>query len=72
MGIKRSVPQSPQYDYDAMRQFSDIFNVIDNSNQPVRCHQTRRATNTYAFAVSTPRSGSPAGGPSAMDVVARR
>ena len=26
-------------DYDDMRKFSHIFNVIDNSGQPVRCHK---------------------------------
>lgn len=26
-------------DYDDMRKFADIFNVIDNSSQPVRCHK---------------------------------
>ena len=26
-------------DYDTMQTFSDIFNVIDNSGQPVRCHR---------------------------------
>ena len=26
-------------DYDEMRSFSHIFNVIDNSGQPVRCHK---------------------------------
>ena len=35
--IKWSVPEGE--DYDEMRRFSDIFNVIDNSNQPVRCHK---------------------------------
>jgi len=35
--IKWSVPEGE--DYDQMRQFSHIFNVIDNTNQPVRCHQ---------------------------------
>lgn len=35
--IKWSVPQGQ--DYDDMRQFTHIFNVIDNSNQPVRCRK---------------------------------
>ena len=35
--IKWSVPAGE--DYDQMRQFVHIFNVIDNSNQPVRCHK---------------------------------
>ena len=35
--IKWSVPEGE--DYDEMRRFSDIFNVIDNSGQPVRCHK---------------------------------
>ena len=39
VGIKWSVPPGAGYDYDDMRQFSDTFNVIDNSNQPVRCHR---------------------------------
>ncbi len=37
VAVKWSVPEGE--DYDAMRQFAHIFNVIDNSNQPVRCHQ---------------------------------
>jgi 4-hydroxy-tetrahydrodipicolinate synthase len=37
IAIKWVVP--PSDDYDAMREFADHFNVIDNSNQPVRCHQ---------------------------------
>lgn len=39
VGVKWSVPPDGPDDYDDMRQFSDIFNVIDNTNQPVRCHQ---------------------------------
>jgi len=35
--IKWAVPEGE--DYDEMRRFSDIFNVIDNSGQPVRCHK---------------------------------
>ena len=35
--IKWGVPEGE--DYDEMRRFSDIFNVIDNSGQPVRCHK---------------------------------
>ena len=35
--IKWSVPEG--LDYDEMRLFAHIFNVIDNSNQPVRCHK---------------------------------
>lgn len=35
--IKWAVPEGQ--DYDEMRRFADIFNVIDNSNQPVRCHK---------------------------------
>ena len=35
--IKWSVPEG--LDYDDMRQFVHIFNVIDNSDQPVRCHK---------------------------------
>jgi len=35
--IKWDVPEGS--DYDQMRKFSHIFNVIDNSNQPVRCHK---------------------------------
>ncbi|MBC8235241.1 dihydrodipicolinate synthase family protein [bacterium] len=37
VAIKWSVPEGE--DYDQMRQFSHIFNVIDNTNQPVRCHK---------------------------------
>ncbi len=37
VGIKWAVPQGQ--DYDDMRQFSGIFNVIDNANSPVRCHK---------------------------------
>jgi 4-hydroxy-tetrahydrodipicolinate synthase len=37
VAIKWVVP--PGDDYDAMRQFAADVNVIDNSNQPVRCHQ---------------------------------
>jgi dihydrodipicolinate synthase/N-acetylneuraminate lyase len=35
--IKWSVPAGE--DYDQMRQIAHVFNVIDNSNQPVRCHK---------------------------------
>lgn len=35
VAIKWVVP--PDHDYDAMTSFADHFNVIDNSNQPVRC-----------------------------------
>ena len=35
--IKWSVPEGE--DYDEMRRFSDIFNVIDNSGQRARCHR---------------------------------
>jgi 4-hydroxy-tetrahydrodipicolinate synthase len=35
VAIKWSVPKGE--DYDQMREFSHIFNVIDNSGQPVRC-----------------------------------
>ncbi len=35
--IKWVTPPSGGPDYDDMRQFVDAFNVIDNSNQPVRC-----------------------------------
>ena len=37
VAVKWDVPDGS--DYDQMRQFADIFNVIDNSNQPVRCHK---------------------------------
>ena len=37
VAIKWSVPAGE--DYDQMRQFSEFFNVIDNSRQPVKCHQ---------------------------------
>ena len=35
--IKWSVPEGE--DYDQMREFAHIFNVIDNSGQPVRSHK---------------------------------
>lgn len=35
--VKWSVPVGE--DYDQMREFAHIFNVIDNSSQPVRCHK---------------------------------
>jgi 4-hydroxy-tetrahydrodipicolinate synthase len=37
VAVKWDVPEGE--DHDQMRQFSHIFNVIDNSNQPVRCHK---------------------------------
>jgi 4-hydroxy-tetrahydrodipicolinate synthase len=37
VAVKWAVP--PDQDYDAMRAFAPVFNVIDNSNQPVRCHR---------------------------------
>jgi 4-hydroxy-tetrahydrodipicolinate synthase len=37
VAVKWAVPADK--DYDAMREFSQIFNVIDNSSNPVRCHQ---------------------------------
>ena len=37
VAIKWGVPEGE--DYDQMRQFAHIFNVIDNANQPVRCHK---------------------------------
>jgi 4-hydroxy-tetrahydrodipicolinate synthase len=37
VALKWAVP--PTEDYDAMRQFADTFNVIDNSLQPVRAHR---------------------------------
>ncbi|MSP13061.1 MAG: dihydrodipicolinate synthase family protein [Chloroflexi bacterium] len=37
VGVKWSVPKT--MDYDDMREFSHIFNVIDNSGQVARCHQ---------------------------------
>ncbi|HET8523634.1 MAG TPA: dihydrodipicolinate synthase family protein, partial [Thermomicrobiales bacterium] len=37
VAIKWAVPAD--IDYDSMREFAADFNVIDNSNQPVRCHQ---------------------------------
>lgn len=39
VGVKWSVPPDGPDDYDDMRQFSNIFSVIDNTNQPVRCHK---------------------------------
>ena len=35
--IKWGVPEG--LDYDDMRKFAHMFNVIDNSDQPVRCHK---------------------------------
>ncbi len=35
--IKWSVPEGG--DYEDMKKFSSIFNVIDNSSQPARCHE---------------------------------
>ncbi|MGH2530888.1 MAG: dihydrodipicolinate synthase family protein [Thermomicrobiales bacterium] len=37
VAIKWAVPEGQ--DYDDMRRFAHIFNVIDNSNQPIRCHK---------------------------------
>lgn len=37
VAVKWSVPEGD--DYDDMRKFAHIFNVIDNSSQPVRCHK---------------------------------
>lgn len=37
VAVKWSVPEDQ--DYEDMRQFVDIFNVIDNSSQPARCHR---------------------------------
>lgn len=37
VAFKWAVPDDKQY--DDMRQFAGIFSVIDNSNQPVRCHK---------------------------------
>ena len=37
VAVKWSTPTDA--DYDDMRQFSGIFNVIDNSNNPVGCHR---------------------------------
>jgi 4-hydroxy-tetrahydrodipicolinate synthase len=37
VGVKWATP--PETDYDAMRQFAHIFNVIDNSGDPVRSHR---------------------------------
>jgi 4-hydroxy-tetrahydrodipicolinate synthase len=37
VALKWDVPEGQ--DYDDMRKFAHIFNVIDNSNQPVRCHK---------------------------------
>jgi len=37
VSVKWSVPEAQ--DYDDMSKFSSMFNVIDNSSQPVRCHK---------------------------------
>lgn len=39
VAVKWSVPPDGPDSYDDMRQFAHIVNVIDNTNQPVRCHQ---------------------------------
>jgi len=35
--IKWATPEG--MDYDQMREFAHIYNLIDNSNQPIRCHK---------------------------------
>jgi 4-hydroxy-tetrahydrodipicolinate synthase len=37
VAIKWATP--PEQNYDDMREFADLVNVIDNANQPVRCHK---------------------------------
>ena len=39
VAVKWSVPPGDEYDYDEMREFAHIFNVIDNSGQAVRAHK---------------------------------
>jgi dihydrodipicolinate synthase/N-acetylneuraminate lyase len=39
VAIKWSVPPGDGHDYDDMREFAHLINVIDNSDQPVRCHR---------------------------------
>ena len=39
VALKWSSPEGTDIDYDDMTKFADIFNVIDNSGQPVRCHK---------------------------------
>lgn len=39
VAVKWAVPAGGEVDYDDMREFSADFNVIDNANQPVRCHR---------------------------------
>lgn len=39
VALKWSTPDNTDIDYDDMKKFSSIFNVIDNSGQPVRCHK---------------------------------
>jgi 4-hydroxy-tetrahydrodipicolinate synthase len=37
VAVKWSVPENQ--DYDAMGELAQVFNIIDNSSQPVRCHK---------------------------------
>ena len=39
VAVKWSAPPDTDIEYDDMKEFSDTFNVIDNSGQQVRCHQ---------------------------------
>jgi 4-hydroxy-tetrahydrodipicolinate synthase len=39
VAVKWSVPPGDEHDYDDMRQFAHVFNVIDNTLQPVRCYR---------------------------------
>ena len=42
-------------DYDDMREFSHIFNVIDNSGQPARCHRNGGRGYISAWITSNPQ-----------------
>lgn len=53
VAVKWAVPEGQ--DYDAMREFSDIFNVIDNSSQPVRCHKNGGAGYISGTIVANPQ-----------------
>lgn len=39
VAVKWAVPAEGEVGYDDMREFAADFNVIDNANQPVRCHR---------------------------------
>jgi 4-hydroxy-tetrahydrodipicolinate synthase len=51
--LKWAVP--PSIDYDDMTKFSDVLNVIDNSNQPVRAHKNGAAGYISATIAAYPK-----------------